>query len=402
MKQKTAAMCSTFSGSAQRNNLRVLKALRSSEGVSRADLPRRTGLSAGTITAVTSDLIARGLVVEKKAEAVGRGRPRVYLELNAEGGTVVGARLSEKRELQISFVDLAGRERVSTSAALPRPTSLRNFAELIAVQLEQVIAAHMGSAPDIRHVSLSLPALVDSHRGDVHFMTTFDSGPVPFSSIISRRISLPVTVENDSVCQIRAEHWFGRAQEFDDFTLINVGYAVTSARYAGGLLRTGAGGFTPELGHVKTTYGADARVCFCGSHGCATAYSSTVGLVLSPDEWGPGDQPILETVDQRFEALLGAAAAGDQRAAQMMREAGDHLGRLAANHVNASDPGTILILVPDDRYLKLSQEAFQSSLSANTLPALLARTKIEFAVRTPDWHWKGIAALALEDAYSAP
>jgi len=377
--------------------LAVLKVLRSPEPVSRADLPARTGLSAGTITAATTALVKRGFIVERKAPAAGRGRPRVYLELNGTGGTVIGARLSDRRDLQVSFVTLAGVELHAASVAIPPTDTLLALAEQIACNLQAIIAAApMGH---IRHVSLSLPALVDSERGDVHFMVTYQPGPVPFATILAERLLLPVTVENDSNLLSRAEHWFGHARHHNDFTLISIDYAVTSARYVDGLPSHGSSGYTPELGHIKTSYGRSARRCYCGASGCTSAYSSKAGLVLRREDWATTAPALLDLVDARMDRLMQKASQGEQQAVKALEEAGEHLGRMVADHVNSVDPGMVLLIAPNDIYLRFAREQFHAALAAHAIAEFRERTTIVFATRQPDWHWKGLAALALERVY---
>jgi predicted NBD/HSP70 family sugar kinase len=386
---------------AAKTTLAVLKALRCGRRLSRKDLPGLTGLSAGTITAVTSDLVKRGLIVERRAEAVGKGRPRTYLDIDVAGPVVIGARLSERAELQTSFVDLAGRELFAARTPIPPPATLAQYAQLICDALERTIRASPIASGAIAHVGLAMPAVVDARTGVVHQMITYASDPVPMADMLAERLALPVTVENDTNCLVRGEHWFGCAQEHDDFTLLHVGYALTSARYAGGIPHIGAHGFTPEIGHTKTAYGPQARPCFCGARGCVSAYCSISGLVVDPTDWAK-TVPSLDAVDERFARLLDDAEQGQAEALRAFDVAGTHLGRIVADHVNAADPGIVIVMAPDDRYRRFTMTAFQDALDALALPALLCRSDVKFASTTKDWHWKGLAALALEKTYLAP
>ncbi|MET1754961.1 ROK family transcriptional regulator [Novosphingobium sp. RD2P27] len=387
---------------AARTTLAVLKALRRDKRISRKDLPGLTGLSAGTITAVTSDLVARGLIVEQRAAGTGKGRPRTYLEIDAAGPVVVGARLSERGELQTAFVDLTGRELFTARTPIPVFPTLAQFAQRICDELDRAIVTSTIVPRTIAHVGLAVPALVDDRTGVVHQMLTVASDPVPLADMLAERLNLPVTVENNANCLVRGEHWFGCAQEHDDFTLFRVGYVLSSARYAGGMPRTGAHGFTPEIGHAKTAYGSEAKPCFCGALGCVSAYCSIAGLVMHPEEWHASRLPPLEVVDERFARLLDDAEQGHPEALDALKTAGEHLGRIVADHVNAADPGSIIILVPDERYRKLTMATFQDNLDALALPAFLRNTRVSFATTSKDWQWKGMAALALEKAYLGP
>ncbi|HUD31000.1 MAG TPA: ROK family transcriptional regulator [Novosphingobium sp.] len=377
----------------------MLKAIRGAELISRMDLPALTGLSAGTITQVTSDLLARGLIVERKTPAKGRGRPRTFLEIAAEGAIVIGANLTDHGSISLTFVDLAGVERFSRDLALPTPPDLPGLAAQVCDAIEQAIVASGVDRASILHVGIGLPAIVDSIRGAVHFLMFFPSAPFPFADAVSDRLRVPVTVENDTNCLARAEHWFGSAQDIGTFTLIHVGYAVSSAQYEGGIARTGAHGFTPELGHTKTDYGPLARPCYCGGEGCASAYVSMFGLFVGSGRSTQSRFPRLRTIDKGFADLLDDAARGENLALRLFEEAGEHLGRLVANHVNAADPGTVLITMPDARMRGLIEPGFERALRRHTMPGLDRSTQVRFSVAMPDWREKGTAALALEQAY---
>ena len=381
------------------NRLRVLKAIRRASPVSRIDLPDLTGLAAGTITQLTSDLLKKGLIAERKESVRRGGRPRTNLEIDAGRWVVVGASLAAQGILNAAFVDLMGNSLFAIQVQIERRSSLAELALGIADALEQAIEASRFERSRIARIGIAIPAVVDCHRGEVHFMMTYPVGPVPFAETIGDRLGLPVNMENDSVCMARAEHWFGRATGLDTFSMIDVGLSIGSADYVGGLPRFGANGFNSEMAHTKVNLGVDARRCFCGARGCLTAYCSQYGLLAHAALLGAEPFPQTEIIAERFEQFLDRAEAGDEGARQLLKTAGLHLGCAVANKINAADPGTVLILVPSRRFEALIEGPFQTALRENTLSGILPKTRILFALSNAEWRWQGTAALALEQAY---
>lgn len=381
------------------NRLAVLKAIRHASPVSRTELLKLTGLSAGTITNLTADLLKRGLIVEKREAARRSGRPRTHLEINPERWIVVGASIEFPGIVNIAFVDLLGNRLFARKMQMERRRNLEEYASRMAEALERAIGESPFDSSQISRIGIALPAIIDFGRGTVHFMTTFPPGPVPFAAIIERRLGLPVNIENDSVCMARAEHWFGRAQDIDTFTMLYVGFSIGSAEYVDGLPRHGANGFNSEIAHTKMDFGAEARRCFCGGKGCLTAYASMHGILAHADMLGDAPFPQVTTMAEHFEEFLERAQAGEEKAMEILEMAGFHLGRAVANMLNASDPGTVLILVPNARFQALIAEPFQAVLRANTLPGILPNTRVQFAISNSEWRWKGTAALALEQTY---
>jgi predicted NBD/HSP70 family sugar kinase len=362
-------------------------------------LPVLTGLSGGTITQLTKDLVRRGLVVESREGSSRPGRPRTHLEVNAQGAILIGASLREDDTLATAFVNLAGAKVFSKDLKIRSPASLAGLADEIAVALQGAIEDYPFDRSLITRIGIAMPAVIDSVRGIVHFMATLPAGPFPFANAIAKRLKLPVTIENDMVCMARAQHWFGPAQALDTFTLIHVGFTLGSAQYKDGLPNSGANGFNQELGHTKSAFDKAKYPCFCGGQGCLTTYCSEFGILTQAGLLKSSPFPSVQTIVAKFRRLLDRADAGDKRALALFDAAGFQLGLVVANHLNADDPGNVLILMHERRFLKLVARSFHPALRENTLPGLLPNTTIRFGLADKHWRWKGTAALALEKAY---
>lgn len=163
---------------------------------------------------------------------------------------------------------------------------------------------------------------------------------------------------------------------------------------------SGAHGITSQLGHVKLQPGADGRPCFCGALGCANAYASIFGILTNANRITPNVPPI-DDLDHAFHELLSEAEAGTNEARALLSDAGWHLGLLVANHINATDPGHVMILVPDARFTEFARESFNQALRSNALPGLLPFTNVSFEIASDEGPSKGIAAMALEQNYLA-
>lgn len=383
------------------NRLTVLKAIRNGGPIARTELQERTGLSSATITQVTSELLGRGLIVERRDAAKRNGRPRIFLEIDPAGGIIIGASFSSRRRMTITFVDLAGEvlfETQATSSFTPR-----THEDLVSrtVQVLEFAIIESGIKRDqIVRVAISLPALVDSVHGTFYHMNTFPLGPFPLAERLTSQLKLPVSIENEMNCVARFEHWFGRAQHLETFTIIDLAYAIGAAQYRSGLPMTGAHGITSQLGHVKLHPGSDGRPCFCGASGCANAYASIYGILTHARRIAPIVPPI-DDLDSVFQNLLAEAKAGSNEARALISDAGWHLGLLVANHINATDPGHVMILVPDARFTEFARNSFDQALHDNALPGLLPFTEVIFEIASDEGPSKGIAAMALEQSYLA-
>jgi predicted NBD/HSP70 family sugar kinase len=150
---------------------------------------------------------------------------------------------------------------------------------------------------------------------------------------------------------------------------------------------------------VKTAWGEHARSCACGGEGCVTAYSSMFGILLHAGELVGLPFPPLTSLASMFERFLDRVVAGDSNAMAQLELAAEHLGIAIANHLNATDPGNVLVLASSSRFQELVRERLESTVRRNTLPGIIDSTGIIWARSHEDRILKGAAALALEQTY---
>ncbi len=89
----------------------MLNLVRERDAISRAEIARVTGLSPSTVTAITSSLLADGLLVEDAATVTpapgspALGRPATLLRVDLRAGFVVGIKLAPE-SLTATVTDL--------------------------------------------------------------------------------------------------------------------------------------------------------------------------------------------------------------------------------------------------------------------------------------------------------
>lgn len=378
------------------NRLSVMKAILRHGPVARSDLPRLTGLSAGLISQQTAQLVNQGLVRETRSSGAAMGRPRMLLEINGDGGIVLGASLSGIGSLKTAFVDFSARRLFECETRIGQAETLADLASRIAGGIVSAIEQSPFSRDQISRVGIALPAVVDSARGEVHFNTTFPVERTPFAGPISAIIGLPVTIENPLDSLARAEHWFGRASHLQDFSLIRLGISLDCAEFEDGLPKYGPNGLSSSFGHTKTGLPGDHRPCFCGAEGCLTTYASAYGILQAADLLTGLPFPPIAAIEERFAILVERAKAADGSAFEAMKLAGEQFGLGLANYINSVNPSEVLITADNAGFAELIEPTFRQALARNAMPGVLAVTKVEFIPLDPDWWWMGTAALALE------
>lgn len=203
--------------------------------------------------------------------------------------------------------------------------------------------------PIVRAVGIGAAGFVDASQSTVVFAPHLNWRHEPLRDAVSRRVGLPVLVDNDANCAGWAEHRFGAAQNQTDVVIITLGTGIGGAIVLDGQPYRGQYGIAGEFGHMQIV--PDGRACPCGQSGCWEQYAS--GRVLTArardearSETALGRQFLEEagSVDQIVGRQVTAAArAGDEQAQAWIAEVGTWLGTGIANLAAALDPGLFVI-----------------------------------------------------------
>src|SRR5262249_7909445 len=120
---------------------------------------------------------------------------------------------------------------------------------------------------------------------------------------------------------------------------VSISIGVGAGIVIDGALYEGANGSAGEIGHVPVD--PDGQPCICGNVGCLETLASTRALAVRAKQLiKEGGQSILvEWTGRNRELITGhlvikAAAAGDDMAVGILREAASYLGIALANVIN--------------------------------------------------------------------
>lgn len=385
-------------GDSQFNRLQVLRALRRLEPVSRTELAAATGLNAATISHITGDLVARGIVIEEKLKSAGAGRPRLNLRLNAKSHYTVCAVIVPGQGLRIGIVDLRGEIVFSTFTELVRTGDVGDLAHRISRHIAEVIAGSGIARAAILNVAIGLPAVVDRRTGIVHYFETFDPVPVDVRAIVEAELGLPASIDNSNNLLASCEYWYGNDAASDDFILLFIDLGIASTIYRDGLLQSGRHGFEPEVGHSKL-FATGGRRCRCGACGCLEAYASMAAIIDHIEPLDSRDYIDVAALYERFDRLAFASGQPTAAAAPLLAQAGAVLGTAVANLVNVEDPERVVILITNQAFAEALRPDFEVALRRDTWSTLRDRVTVEFKPHTSDMYLRGAAALTLERFY---
>lgn len=309
----------------RRNRAMVIAALRRAGQQSRTEIAATTALSHSTISAISSDLIGEGVLVEaRSAESTvaKRGRPQVAIGLNAGAASVVAAVLS-LNSLSAAVIDYSGRTIADKSTRLSTLTISRDelVAKTIAI-IADVIAKQVGSGPVMRIV-LAIQGITDASSRTLLWSPITHENDVTFADLIEQATGIPVQVENDCNMIALALRSHDPERYRKDFIAILLSHGIGMGMVLRGELFTGTQSSGGEFGHM--VHKPNGALCRCGRRGCIEAYAGNYAIWRNAKGL-PDDAPVDDVSDADIVALADEARRHEGREREAFRKAGEALG----------------------------------------------------------------------------
>ncbi len=228
------------------NERLVLSLVRLYGALSKADIARRSGLSAQTVSVIMRELEKDGLL-SRGAPVRGRvGQPSIPMHLNPDAVYSFGVKMG-RRSADLVLMDFVGniRMQLHKTYAYPLPGDFLDFIVSGIAELENRLDAKERSR--IAGIGIAAPfelwnwaEEVGSPPGAMDVWRGFD-----LQAEVTKRVSYPVFLQNDATSACGAELVFGVGPSYPDFvyffigSFIGGGIVLNSAIFSG---RTGTAG----------------------------------------------------------------------------------------------------------------------------------------------------------------
>jgi predicted NBD/HSP70 family sugar kinase len=379
----------------------VFDRVRAAGQIARVQVAKELGVSPATITTLTSDLIATGLIEEVAAlrdsdgarSDIGRGRPAVLLGVRAGSHLVAGMKVSD-RENSAVIVDFAGN--LIADVFYPHPLgamSLPELLETMASLLDRVCAKAGIERCALSAVGLGVPGFVDMEQGMVLWSSILNLRNVPLAAAASAHLGMPVHIDNDANLVALAELWFGAGRSISDFAVVTMEHGVGMGLVLNHRIYRGTGRVGMELGHTKVQL--DGALCRCGQRGCLEAYIADYALAREATTALNWEHKEGQSISVLLESLYDQAKAGNAIARSIFRRAGRYLAVGLSNVINLFDPALIILSGERMRYDYLYAEETLAEMENLVIATGRPRLPIEIHA-WGDLLWAhGAAALAL-------
>jgi predicted NBD/HSP70 family sugar kinase len=350
--------------------------------LSRTELARRLGLSAGSLTRLTKPLIESGLLVEATDSGAWgearQGRPSQPLDVVADSRFFLGLKVTD--DMVYGVVTTL---RSDIVARLDRPLTAHDPEEVTGV-LAGMADELTARFPTLAGIGIGVGGFVQDRAvvGESPFLQWQD---VPLAEMVRVGTGLPVVVENDVAALVEAETWFGAGRGLDRFVVLTIG-----AGLGYGLV---LGGKRVPAAEQDRGFG---RHWIIDPHGPLTPEGergSAVSLLTIPSiryqvRAATGQ-------DATYEEILAGAGRGEPMAARVIDEAARALGTLVAQIANFAMPQKIVLAGEGVGLMDVAGVTVADAIRAHRHP-LSAPVALE--TKVSDFHdWaRGAAVLAIQ------
>ena len=309
-----------------------------------AKLSKNLELSVPTITKFIGELHEQGLITEYGKIRTSEGRHPLKYGLNPTSAFFIGVDLSYNN-LSIALMNFTG-QIVCQEMNIPFVYNdynetlncfcehLRRFMEQCNVEKEKIFL-----------MNINIRGRVNPDLGQS--FSSFDFNGKPIGEIVSEKIGIPVSIDNDSRSMAFGEFMQGCVDEEKNIIFVNSTWGLGIGIIIDGKPYYGTSGFSGEIGHSPVF--DNEIICRCGKKGCLETEVSGMAIhrnVLHRIKEGASSivtEQIEDLNELTLHHILDAINNEDSLCIEIVETVGRKLGRYLAGLINIFNPELVVI-----------------------------------------------------------
>ncbi len=275
----------------------VLRILRDEGPQSRAELARRSKLSATTLTHVTAHLLKDGSVMESETGGLGSvGRPAQAIRLVPDAYAIAGVHVGAGG-VQVTVADL----RASSKGTRSFDFDIQGADPAIIVKRAATAVTELAQEAQIEMrrllgVGISVPGPVDVARRKSLFSINVGWRNVPFAEMMEQSLGVPAIVEHNVSAMALAESRYGIGGDVSALLYVYLRTGLGAGLVVDGMSFRPGGHGAVELGHIQITQ--DGAKCACGNTGCLETFLREDALMKAAGLTGLAPKNLLAHVEK--------------------------------------------------------------------------------------------------------
>ncbi len=324
------AISQSFTEMRQRNNNDIVRLIKASPGISRAQLSKEAGLAKATVSVIVEELLKKQLLQEIGVQASNGGRPAVGLAINSNFGYILGISV-DFCEISACILDLESSIKRELRFDLVRNWRAEDVIEKLLLELEMVLNQIGLFSARLLYTGIAVPGPI---MQDGHGSTERElAESLRFIELYKSRVVSPLAVGTNAN--------FAAVAEMQDFVMsdscvtlvVRVDHRVRSALLIGEQILTGSGDLGGEFGHINVSQ--SSLPCVCGKIGCLNTIASTEAIFARARDIGATAKNVKE--------IVSSIKGGNDSLRSILSDAGEAIGEVLANCINLLAPHVVII-----------------------------------------------------------
>jgi predicted NBD/HSP70 family sugar kinase len=208
----------------------ILDLVRRKEGLTRADLMRLTGLTAQSVSRIADQLLQRQFLIMGEPQKRDRGQPSIPIKLNNEAVHCVGFSITSDSIYSV-MMDFAGRV-IDTSTKILTDYKLESIIDAVEQEYVGLVRRNPTAQYSVFGLGVGVAGFFLADCIQLNPPQPLNElAFIDLASILTKKIGLPVSVDNDGNVAAVGESLYGVGSSFDSFA-----YLAISKGLGGGLI----------------------------------------------------------------------------------------------------------------------------------------------------------------------
>jgi predicted NBD/HSP70 family sugar kinase len=331
----------------EKKNLQILDTIRKKGPIARAEISRLIGLNIVTVTSYVDQYIKKGVIKEVGIDVSSGGRKPTLVDLNPSAVYLIGVGLNVVDMIAV-LCNLKGD--IVYRVKHDRPLEAgEKLVHLMTDLVQELIEKSKVDTGKVHGIGIGIPGIFNRDTSSVRWPAGLLEEDLSISisvhSVFEERFGIPTFVDNDANAAVFGEEWYSKGLGVQHavylFSGNGCGFMINGQIYRGSNNCAGEWVFDMAEENPLPAY-VEAYKAGVWSMDLGIALRAQAGQKEHPDS------KIYEQVkgDLKKVTLLSVVKAsemGDAFAIQLLKEAGERLGRKAAFLVNMFNPEIVII-----------------------------------------------------------
>jgi predicted NBD/HSP70 family sugar kinase len=311
----------------------IFKAIRKQGPISRIELTKITGCSAGTVSNHVRTLIRKGFVIETQKGISSGGRKPIQLMINPNKAYIFSIEIEVTR-IKIVVFDLE--IKVVTKSVIPiiYKDNYMKTLEQVFFEIDKMIEEKDLKLDNLLGIGVAVPGLIDKVKGILEFAPNLGWKNVHLSKIFKDKYGLPITLNNEAKVAAIGERE-SIYPKINNMVFVSINEGIGCGIFFNGELYRGASGNAGEFGHIIIDTNGPA--CHCGNKGCWETLASESYIVNRYLKLSNSNKELTK------KEIYQLGKNGDKKIIEIFNEAGRSIGIGLVNIINGLSPELIVI-----------------------------------------------------------